>query len=54
MKRSYHTLAKQGKVNERQLAAYLTKNGQASCGASRRAARPHPLLKTPSIVSSTD
>ena len=28
MKRSYHTLAKQGKVNERQLAAYLTKNGQ--------------------------
>ena len=28
MKRSYHTLANRGKVNERQLAAYLTKNGQ--------------------------
>lgn len=28
MKRSYHTLANRGKVNERQLAAYLSKNGQ--------------------------
>ena len=28
MKRNYHTLANRGKVNERQLAAYLTKNGQ--------------------------
>jgi len=29
VKRSYHTLANRGKVNERQLATYLTKNGQA-------------------------
>jgi hypothetical protein len=28
VKRNYHTLANRGKVNERQLAAYLTKNGQ--------------------------
>ena len=28
MKRSYHTLANRGKMNERQLAAYLSKNGQ--------------------------
>ena len=28
MKRNYHTLDKQGKVNERRLAEFLTKNGQ--------------------------
>ena len=28
MKKSYHTIRKQGKVNERELATFLTKNGQ--------------------------
>jgi hypothetical protein len=28
VKRNYHTLDKQGKVNERRLAEFLTKNGQ--------------------------
>ena len=29
MKRSYHTIRKQGKVNEQELASFLVKNGQA-------------------------
>ena len=28
MKKSYHTIRKQGKVNEQQLAAHLAKQGQ--------------------------
>ena len=29
MKKTYHTIRKQGKVNEQELAAFLAKNGQA-------------------------
>lgn len=28
MKKSYHSIRKQGKVNERELAGFLVKNGQ--------------------------
>ena len=28
MKKTYHTIGKQGKVNEQELATFLTKNGQ--------------------------
>ena len=29
MKKTYHTIRKQGKVNEQELAGFLAKNGQA-------------------------
>jgi hypothetical protein len=31
VKKSYHTIRKQGKVNEQELASYLVKNGKVFC-----------------------
>ena len=36
MKRIYHTIRKQGKVNEQELTAFLVKNGQGSAARNRR------------------